>query len=240
LQNLQIQNNVISAAQRFGTKKLLFLGSACVYPRLAPEPVSESELLNGALEPSNQWYALAKIAGIKLCQAMRIQHGCDFISAMPTNLYGPGDKYDLQSCHVLPALLRRFHEAALAKSHVVTCWGDGTPRREFMYSDDCAEACIVLMQRYSGLEPVNIGTGSDRTIHELASAIASTVGYSGLIGWDCTKPNGTPRRLLDTSKLDSLGWKPKRSLYDGLRRTYADYVESQLLKKPELVYDSMR
>jgi GDP-L-fucose synthase len=240
LQNLQIQNNVIECAHKYGAKKLLFLGSACVYPRLAPEPVVESDLLCGPLESSNQWYAIAKIAGLKLCQAMRRQHGCDFISAMPTNLYGPGDKYDLESCHVLPALIRRFAEAKQSSAPAVTLWGDGTPRREFLYSDDCAEACISLMEGYSDESPVNIGTGSDMTIEQLACDVAYVVGYEGVIRWDKSKPNGTPRRLLDTTKITKLGWKPKMDLINGLRRTYGDYVNQRLAPHASKIYDNMR
>ena len=238
LDNLQIQNNLIEGAKDFHAKKLLFLGSACIYPRLAPEPVKEDSLLTGPLEPSNQWYALAKIAGLKLCQAYRRQHGCDFISCMPTNLYGPGDKYDLKSSHVLPALIRKFHEAKCGNAPSVTCWGTGAPRREFLYSDDCADACIALMERYSDESPVNIGTGADMTISELADAIAGTVGFTGQIRWDTSKPDGTPRRLLDNSKLAALGWKPKVNLVEGLRRTYRDYFESLL--PADKIYDSFR
>lgn len=240
LQNLQIQNNVLEASRFHGVKKLLFLGSACVYPRLAAEPVSEDALLSGPLEPSNQWYALAKIAGIKLCQAMRRQYGCNFISAMPTNLYGPGDKYDYTSSHVLPALIRKFHEAKLLQLPAVTCWGSGTPRREFIYSDDLAEACITLMESYEGESPVNIGTGRDITIRELAESIADVVGFGGSIQWDTSKPDGTPRRLLDNSKITALGWEQKIFLKQGLERTYADYVAHQLSPFADKIYDSMR
>lgn len=240
LQNLQIQNNVIQASQQSGVKKLLFLGSACVYPRLAPEPVTEDALLSGPLEPSNQWYALAKIAGLKLCQAMRRQYGCNFISAMPTNLYGPGDKYDPITSHVLPALIRKFHEAKFNQIPAVTCWGSGEPRREFIFSDDLAEACITLMEKYDGEEPVNIGTGFDMTIRELAESIADTVGFGGSIYWDTSKPDGTPRRRLDTSKLAALGWEQKVFLREGLRRTYCDFVNQQLAPYASKVYDPMR
>jgi GDP-L-fucose synthase len=238
--NLMIQTNVISAAHRFGVKKLLFMGSACVYPRLAPEPVNEDSLLTGPLEPSNQWYAIAKIAGIKLCQAYRRQHGCDFISCQPTNLYGPGDKYDLTSAHVLPALLRKFHEAKLANEKWVTCWGTGTPTREFLYSDDCADACIRLMEGYSDESPVNIGSGNPVSIHNLATAIANTVRFTNGLQWDKTKPDGTPHRALDGSKMKSLGWEPKISLMEGLRRTYADYLEHQLAPHAKVIFDNMR
>jgi GDP-L-fucose synthase len=236
LQNLKIQNNVIDSARRYGVKKLLFLGSACVYPRLAPEPVQEKSLLSGPLEPSNEWYAVAKIAGLKLCQAMRRQYGCDFISAMPTNLYGPGDKYDLNSCHVLPALIRRFAEAKQLNAPSVTCWGDGSPRREFLYSDDCAKACVRLMEEYSDESPVNIGTGEDMPISYLSRAIADTVGYEGITLWDETKPNGTPSRLLNIDKITSLGWKPEMDFRVGLRRTYADFTAQHASK----IYDNTR
>jgi GDP-L-fucose synthase len=238
LGNMTIQNNVLLQSMIFGVKKLLFLGSACIYPRMASEPVREADLLTGSLEPSNQWYAIAKIAGLKLCQAFRRQYGCDFISAMPTNLYGPGDKYDLQSCHVLPALIRKFSEAKLRGESSVTCWGTGTARREFLYSYDLADACVELMNHYSGEDPVNIGTGRDMTISELADAIAHTVGYTGRIEWDTTKPDGTPRRLLDNSKLIDLGWRPQVKFMDGLRMTYEDFIGRQL--DPKLIYDNMR
>lgn len=238
LDNLKIQNNLIEGAHHHGVKKLLFLGSACIYPRLAAEPVSEDSLMSGPLEPSNQWYAVAKIAGLKLCQAFRRQYGCNFISAMPCNLYGPGDKYDLTTSHVLPALIRKFHEATVKEEKSVTCWGSGTPRREFLYSDDCADACITLMHRYSDEAPVNIGTGSDCTIRQLAETISYGVGFKGEILWDLTKPDGTPRRCLDNSKLAALGWTPTMNLVNGLRITYQDYFESLL--PPDKIYDSMR
>jgi GDP-L-fucose synthase len=234
LDNLKIQNNVISAAHNFSVKKLLFLGSACVYPKHAPQPVKEDALLTGPLEPSNQWYALAKIAGLKLCQAYRRQHGCDFISCMPCNLYGPGDHYDPTSSHVLPALIRKLHEAAQRGDKSIVLWGDGTPRREFLYSDDMAYACITLMQKYSGEEPVNIGTGSDIAIWELAKAVAHTVQYYGCIEWSNGELNGTPSRLLDNSKLCRLGWSPSQNLQDGLRETYRDF------QAQAAYYDSMR
>lgn len=240
LDNLSIQNNLIEGAQKFKVKKLLFLGSACVYPRDAAEPVTEDALLSGPLEPSNQWYALAKIAGLKLCQAMRRQYGCNFISAMPTNLYGPNDKYDSTSSHVLPALIRKFHEAKFNQIPAVTCWGSGTPRREFVYSDDLAEACVLLMESYDGEEPVNIGTGYDMTIRELAESIADTVGFGGSIHWDTGKPDGTPRRLLDISKISALGWKQRVFLREGLRRTYCDFVNQQLAPYADKIYDPMR
>jgi len=239
-QNLQIQNNLIEASFKHGVKKLIFMGSACAYPRLAPEPIREDSLLSGPLEPSNEWYALAKIAGVKLCQAYRRQYGCDFISAMPTNLYGPGDKYDLTSAHVLPALLRKFHEAKLANDLWVRCWGTGNPTREFLYSDDCADACITLIEKYSDESPVNIGSGNPVSIRELASACANTVEYINGLEWDPSKPDGTPHRALDGSKMSALGWKPKHTLMDGLRLTYADYVDSLLEPHADKIYDDMR
>lgn len=240
LDNLKIQNSVISNAHRFGTKKLLFLGSACIYPRDAVEPVTEDSLLTGPLESSNEWYALAKIAGIKLCQAFRRQHGSDFITAQPVNLYGPNDHYELASCHVLPALIRRFHEAKFNHIPAVTCLGSGEARREFLFSDDLAEACLILMENYSGESPVNIGTGYDMTIRELAESIADTVGFGGNIYWDTSKPDGTPSRLLDTTKISNTGWKQKVFLREGLRRTYGDFVNQQLAPYADKVWDSMR
>ena len=226
LDNMKIQNNLMEAAHLYGTKKLLFLGSACVYPKFAQEPVSEDSLLTGELEPSNQWYAVAKISGIKLAQAFRRQHHCDYISAMPTNLFGPGDHYDLQSCHVLPALIRRFHEAKVKGDDVVVCWGDGSARREFLYSDDLADACILAMNGYSEERPINLGSGRmDMTIKELAEAIKLVVGFQGRIEWDISKPNGTPRRALNNGRIETLGWRPKVEFVDGLQRTYADFLD---------------
>jgi GDP-L-fucose synthase len=238
-QNLQIQMNVIEGAHRHGAKKLLFMGSACVYPRDAAQPVREDSLLTGPLEPSNEWYALAKIAGLKLCQAYRKQHGSDFISCMPTNLYGPGDKYDLTSSHVLPALIRKFHEAKMKGNNVV-CWGTGSPTREFLYSDDCADACITLMKYYNATAPVNIGGCNALTISGLAVRIAAAVGFSGDIEWDKSKPDGTPRRALDGSKMAALGWSPKIGLSEGLRRTYRDFLYTGLTPHSKQIYDSMR
>lgn len=239
-ENLKIQGNIFEAAHRNRVTKLLFLGSACIFPRDAKEPVTEDSLLTGPLEPSNEWYALAKIAGLKLCQAMRRQYGCNFISAMPTNLYGPGDKYDPTSSHVLPALIRKFHEAKFNEIPAVTCWGSGNPRREFLFSDDLAEACLTLMESYDGESPVNVGTGHDMTIRELAESIADVVGFGGSIHWDTSKPDGTPRRLLDISKITALGWEQKTFLKQGLQRTYADYVDQQLLPYADKIYDLMR
>jgi GDP-L-fucose synthase len=223
LQNMQIQNNVIQASGVFNVKKLLFLGSACIYPRLAPEPVLESSLLTGPLEPSNQWYALAKISGLRLCQAYRRQYGSNFISLMPCNLFGPGDYYNLESCHVLPALIRRFHEAKLRGDKCVTCWGSGKPLREFLYSDDLAHACVLAMEKYNGEEPLNVSPGQDVSIKELAELIEFIVGFEGEIKWDTSKPDGTPRRRLDTTGIRTLGWTPLHSLNYGLRLTYEDF-----------------
>ena len=222
-ENLQIQNNLIHGAYRAGVKKLLFLGSSCIYPKLAPQPLKEDYLLSGALEPTNEWYAIAKIAGIKLCQAYRRQYGCDFISAMPTNMYGPNDNYDLQNSHVLPALIRKFHEAKIGGRAEVTCWGTGSPMREFLYADDLARACVFLMREYSGEPFINVGYGSDVTIRELAETVQRIIGFSGKIVWDSSKPDGTPRKLMDSSRLFSLGWKPQIDLEQGIRLAYEDF-----------------
>jgi len=224
--NLQIQTNVIDAAQRHGVRKLMFLGSSCIYPRLAPQPMPEESLLTGPLEPTNQWYAIAKIAGIKLCQALRRQHGFDAISVMPTNLYGPGDNFDLETSHVLPALMRKFHEAAQAEAPEVVVWGSGTPRREFLHVDDLADACLFLMRHYEDEEPINVGWGQDATIRELAYLMADVTGFDGRIVFDETKPDGTPRKLLDTSKLEALGWTPRIPLRAGIEETYRWYLAS--------------
>lgn len=221
--NLAIQTNVIHSAWRNGVKKLAFLGSSCIYPKLAPQPLSEDSLLTGPLEPTNQWYAVAKIAGIKMCQAYRKQYGFDAISIMPTNLYGPGDNFDLGSSHVLPALLRKFHEAKLSGQESVEVWGSGNPRREFLHVDDLADACVFLMQNYSSPEIINVGWGKDISIGELADLIKSTVGFDGQIEFDTSKPDGTARKLLDTSKLTALGWEPSIELKDGLASTYKWY-----------------
>ena len=222
--NLAIETNVIEAARRVGVGKLLLLGSSCIYPRLAPQPMTEDALLTGVLEPTNQWYAVAKIAGIKLCQAYRRQYGLDFISAMPTNLFGPGDNFDLESSHVAAALLRKAHEAKFGKLGSLAIWGSGTPKREFLYVDDCADALVHLLAHYSGEGHVNIGTGQDVTIRELAEIIADVVGYSGEFLFDTTKPDGTPRKLLDVSRLNKLGWTATTTLRDGLAKTYDWYV----------------
>ena len=222
--NLVIQNNVIDAARRHGVRKLLFLGSSCIYPKLAPQPLKEEYLLTGPLEPTNEWYAVAKIAGIKLCQAYRRQHGCDFISAMPTNLYGPGDNYDPQASHVLPALIRRFHEAKTSEAPVVTCWGTGSPLREFLHSDDLGRALVFLMQQYSEEQFINVGSETELTIRELAEMVARVVGYRGEIRWDSTKPDGTPRKIMDSSRLRALGWAPQVGLEEGITAVYADFL----------------
>jgi GDP-L-fucose synthase len=219
--NLMIQSNVIESAYRYGVKKLLFLGSSCIYPKLAPQPLREEYLLSGFLEPTNEPYAIAKIAGIKMCDAYRAQHGCNFISAMPTNLYGPNDNYDLQNSHVLPALLRKFHEAKQKGEPYVTIWGSGSPRREFLHVDDLADACLFLMQHYDEAGLVNIGTGEDGTILELANLIRDIVGYTGEIRHDLSKPDGTPRKLLDVGKLHAMGWRHRMELKEGIREVYA-------------------
>jgi GDP-L-fucose synthase len=225
--NLVIQSNVIDAAYRNGTRKLLFLGSSCIYPKFAPQPMTESSLLTGALEPTNEWYAVAKIAGLKMCQAYRRQYGFDAICAMPTNLYGPGDNFDLQTSHVLPALIRKFHEARQRGEQSVTIWGTGTPRREFLHVDDLAAACMFLMERYSDDAPINIGWGEDLSIAELAQLIAEVTGFQGELRFDASKPDGTPRKLLDVSRVRALGWSPRLALRDGVAATYAWFRSQQ-------------
>ncbi|HTV39932.1 MAG TPA: GDP-L-fucose synthase [Candidatus Sulfotelmatobacter sp.] len=222
-ENLQIQNNLIHQAHLAGVKKFLFLASACIYPKFAPQPMKEEALLTGALEPSNEWYAVAKIAGIKLCQSYRRQYGCDFISVTPSNIYGPNDNYDLQNSHVLPALIRKFHEAKKTGAGEVVCWGTGSPIREFLYSDDLADACLFLMENYSGEHFVNVGSGSEITIRELSESVARIVGFEGRIVWDSSKPDGTPRKLVDSSHLFALGWKPRVGLEEGVRLAYDDF-----------------
>jgi GDP-L-fucose synthase len=221
--NLAIATNVIEASRRTGVAKLLFLGSSCIYPRLAPQPMPESCLLTGPLEPTNQWYATAKIAGLKLCQAYRRQHGCDFVSVMPTNLYGPNDNFDLLSSHVLPALLAKIDAAVRDGREAVELWGSGRPRREFLHVDDLADAVVFLMKHWSEEEPINIGTGIDVTIAALAQLIADVVGFTGRFVFDASKPDGTPRKLLDVSKLAALGWRPRIDLEVGIRQTYEWY-----------------
>jgi GDP-L-fucose synthase len=218
--NLRIQTNVLDAAAQTGVKRLLFLGSSCIYPKHSPQPIKEDYLLTGPLEPTNDAYAIAKIAGILQAQALRRQFGCSFISAMPTNLYGPGDNFDLETSHVLPALIRKFHDAKAAGAPSVTLWGTGTPRREFLHVDDLARACVVLLERYDDPAPINVGTGEDVTIEELAAVVAAVVGYEGALEWDHDKPDGTPRKLLDVSRLKALGWTPEVALQDGINSVY--------------------
>jgi GDP-L-fucose synthase len=222
--NLAIQTNVIDAAHRAGTAKLMFLGSSCIYPKHAEQPIREEALLTGPLEPTNEWYAIAKIAGIKLCAAYRRQHDCDFVSVMPTNLYGPGDNFDLQSSHVLPALIAKAHAAKLAGADALTIWGTGTPRREFLHVDDLADACVFLMQHWSAEQHINIGYGDDITIRDLAALVCRVVGFDGVIRCDPSKPDGTPRKLLDSGRLRALGWAPSIALEDGIAATYTAYL----------------
>lgn len=219
--NLAIETNIIEAARANGVEKLMFLGSSCIYPRLAPQPIAEDALLTGALEPTNEWYAVAKIAGIKLCQAYRRQYGCDFISVMPTNLYGIGDNFDLAHSHVVPALIRKADDAKRSGAPTLVVWGTGTPRRELLYVDDLADACVFLMQRYSEEGIVNVGTGEDLTIKALAEQVCHTVGFEGLLEFDVSRPDGTPQKLLDVSRLRGMGWRPRVDLAQGLGRTYA-------------------
>lgn len=227
LVNLQIQNNVLVASHRHGVGKLLLLGSSCIYPKHAPQPIREESLLDGKLESTNEPYAIAKIAGIKLAQAYRRQHGCNFIAVMPTNLYGPCDNFALQSSHVLPALLRKFHDAKISLQARVMLWGTGNARREFLHVDDLAEACYLLMDRYDSGDIINIGSGADLTISDLAQLIAGVVGFEGAIEWDATRPDGTLRKLLDVSRLTTLGWRPRISLDDGIGQTYRWFVENK-------------
>ena len=224
--NLLIQDNVIDAAYKSGVAKFVFLGSSCIYPKLAPQPIKEEYLLTGPLEASNEWYAVAKIAGLKMCQAYRREFGFRAISLMPTNLYGPGDNFDLKNSHVLPALIRRFHEAKLRNDAKVTVWGTGTPRREFLHVDDMADATVYLMQNYDDEAIVNVGWGKDVTIHELAEIVMSAVGFKGRLEFDSSKPDGTPRKLLDTERLTRLGWRPKVSLTQGISETYRWFVDN--------------
>lgn len=227
-ENMMIEMNVIHAAFKNGCKKLEFLGSSCIYPRLAPQPMKESCLLTSALEKTNEAYALAKIAGLKYCEYLNTQYGTQYISVMPTNLYGPNDNYHPEHSHVIPALLRRFHEAKVNDADSVVCWGDGSPLREFLYVDDLANLCVFLMNNYIGNETVNAGTGKELTIKELTELVAETVGYTGKIVWDATKPNGTPRKLLDVSKATKLGWKYSVELKDGLKLAYADFLSNPI------------
>ena len=225
-QNLMIEANVIESSRLAGVKKLLFLGSTCIYPKMAPQPLKEEYLLTGPLESTNEWYAVAKIAGIKLCQAYQRQYGCRFISAMPTNLYGPQDNFDLETSHVLPALIRKFHEAKVGKETTVTVWGSGKPRREFLHVDDCAAACLFLMNHYNGEEIVNIGVGEDVTIAGLATIVKEVIGYNGEIVYDGSKPDGTPRKLVDASKINDLGWQAGIPLEAGIESTYQWFREN--------------
>jgi GDP-L-fucose synthase len=231
LENLKIQQHVIETAWRQGVRRLLFLGSSCIYPKFAEQPIREEALLTGALEPTNEWYAIAKITGIKLCQALRRQHGFDAISLMPTNLYGPGDNYHPTNSHVLPALIRRFHEAKLAGAATVTCWGSGSPLREFLHADDLGAACVFALEHYNpdpqeAVQHLNLGTGIDLTIKELAELVARTVGFSGPIEWDRSKPDGTPKKQLDVSRLQQLGWRASIPLADGIAMAYQDFLSN--------------
>lgn len=223
--NLMIEANLIHGAFESQVSKLLFLGSTCIYPKLAPQPLKEEYLLSGPLEPTNEWYAVAKIAGIKLCQAYRKQYGCDFISVMPTNLYGPNDNYDPQGSHVLPAMIRRFHEAKQKDLPEVVCWGTGSPLREFLHSDDLASACVLLLQRYSDDQFINAGSGQEISIKDLATVVARAIGYRGQIRWDTSKPDGTPRKVMDSAKLTTLGWQPHIAMETGIAEAYADFLK---------------
>lgn len=229
--NMMIEMNVIHSAWRNGCKKILFLGSSCIYPRLAPQPMRENCLLTSALEPTNEAYALAKISGLKYCEYLNRQYGTDYISVMPTNLYGPNDNYHPENSHVLPALIRRFHEAKINGLQTVICWGDGTPLREFLYVDDLADLCLLLMNTYSGNETVNAGTGKEITIKDLTQTVARIIGYKGQIEWDTTRPNGTPRKLLDISKAQSMGWNPATSLEEGIRLAYMDFLQQNNIRQ---------
>lgn len=222
--NLMIESNLISAAHATGVSKLLFLGSSCIYPKLAPQPIKEDALLTGPLEPTNEWYAIAKIAGIKLCEAYRKQFGRDFISAMPTNLYGPGDNYDALTSHVLPALIRKADEARLSGAPSMKLWGTGTPRREFLHVDDLADACVFLLKTYSEASHINVGSGADLSIAELGQLVAGVVGFDGAIEYDTTKPDGTPRKLMDSSRISGMGWNPQIDLREGIAAAYRDYL----------------
>lgn len=224
-ENLQIQNNLIHGAYQAGVKKLMFLGSSCIYPKHSPQPMKEEHLLTGPLEPTNEWYAIAKIAGLKMCAAYRRQYGCNFISVMPTNLYGQNDNFDPDKSHVMPALLRRFHEAKVKNLASVSCWGSGSPLREFLYSDDLGNACVFLMENYSEELFINIGSGMEVTIKQLTEMVAKAVGYQGQILWDTTKPDGMPRKLMDGSRLFALGWKPTIQMEEGISLAYQDYLK---------------
>jgi GDP-L-fucose synthase len=225
-ENLVIETNVIHAAHAAGVKKLLFLGSSCIFPRMAPQPMQEEALLTGALEPTNEWYAIAKIAGIKLCQAFRRQYECDFVSVMPTNLYGPGDRFDVEAGHVVAALIMKIHAASKASQPTVELWGSGTPRREFLFTEDLADACVFVMKNYSGEMFLNVGTGRDMTILELAESIAKVIGWSGTFTFDRTKPDGMPRKVMDVRRLSALGWNAKTDFESGMKAAYGWYVEN--------------
>jgi GDP-L-fucose synthase len=227
LENLQIQNSVIPAAYKHGVRKLLFLGSSCIYPKFAPQPIAEEALLGGSLEPTNEAYAIAKIAGIELCQSYAREYGANFISAMPTNLYGPNDNFDLVTSHVLAALLQKAHEAKISGAREIVVWGSGKPRREFLHVDDLAAACVFLLQKYDDPEIINVGTGEDVSIRELAELICEIVGFEGELAWDANKPDGTPRKLLDISKIRRLGWSPSISLREGIARTYEWFLKNE-------------
>ena len=226
--NLLIAANCIGAAHAADVNRLLFLGSSCIYPKFAEQPIKEESLLTGLLEPTNEWYAVAKIAGIKLCQAHRLQYGRDYIAAMPTNLYGPGDNFDLQSSHVMPALIRKVHAAKVAGDSAITIWGTGSPRREFLHADDCADACVHLLGTYSDITHINVGSGEDLTIFELAELVCDVVGFSGAIERDLSKPDGTPRKLMSADKLRGMGWSPTINLRDGIAETYKWYIANEL------------
>ncbi len=230
-ENLAIQNHVIHASFVHQVKKLMFLGSSCIYPKMAPQPLKESYLLSGFLEPTNEPYAIAKIAGIKMCEAYRAQYGCQFISVMPTNLYGMNDNYDLENSHVLPAMIRKFHEAKLRGDKSITLWGTGSPKREFLYADDLAKACLYLMENYNESEFVNIGTGEDVSILELAEMVKKIIGFEGAIHWDTSRPDGTPRKLMDVSKLHQLGWKHEVELLDGIQLAFQDFLQNPKSRK---------
>ncbi|TWF56649.1 GDP-L-fucose synthase [Neorhizobium alkalisoli] len=230
-ENMILEANIINAAHKAGVEKLMFLGSSCIYPKFAEQPIVEESLLTGSLEPTNEWYAIAKIAGIKLCQAFRRQHGTDFISAMPTNLYGPGDNFDLKSSHVMPALIRKAHEAKVNGQAEITVWGTGTPRREFLHVDDCADACVHLMKNYSAETHVNVGSGEDVTILELTQLVCDVVGFKGSIAHDLSKPDGTPRKLMSAEKLRALGWKPSIALRDGVANAYAAFLKGEFTER---------
>ena len=227
-ENLRIQTNIIESAYRWNVKKLLFLGSSCIYPKLATQPITEDQLMTGPLEPTNDSYALAKIVGIKMCQAYHQQHGFNAISLMPSNLYGPNDNFDLETSHVLAALIRRFHEAKESNASYVECWGDGSAMREFLHVDDLSEACYICMQKYDNPEHINVGTGEDVTIKQLAEIIAHVVGYSGKILWNTSKPNGTPRKVMNVDKIKSIGWEPNINLLEGIEKTYQWYMENAI------------